>query len=80
LASANSPPARRRAGFEEAYGIFDASLTYTPDGEGLGFAIWAKNLTDEEYRSHVQPISSGAGGIARYGDPATWGVTLTWNY
>jgi len=69
-----------RAGFEEAYGIFDASLTYTPDGEGLGFAIWAKNLTDEEYRSHVQPISGGAGGIARYGDPATWGVTLTWNY
>jgi len=69
-----------RAGFEEAYGIFDASLTYTPDGEGLGFAIWAKNLTDEEYRSHVQPISSGAGGIARYGDPSTWGVTLTWNY
>jgi len=69
-----------RAGFEEAYGIFDASLTYTPNGEGLGFAIWAKNLTDEEYRSHVQPISSGAGGITRYGDPATWGATLTWSY
>ena len=41
-------------------------------------ALWSKNLRDEEYIAHVYIV--GPGVIAVFGDPLTYGVTVTKNF
>ncbi len=65
------------AGQEDDYGLLGARIAYAGAGDSWEVAAWAKNLTDEEYRSHVQSIRAGRAGIAQMGEPRTWGLTFT---
>ena len=56
---------------QEAYALFDASVTYRLPSEKASIALFGRNLTDEDY------AVSGYGFIGYTtfrGDPATWGV------
>ena len=70
--------------FIEAYDMFSArvALSDIPAGDQgrVSIALWAKNLTDEEY--YVHGIDFGAFGFAanQFGDPRTFGVEVTYNY
>jgi len=59
------------------YGLLDARLALELDN-GFEIAIWGKNLTDEEYQSHVIPFLGS--GFSLFGAPRTYGVTLTLEY
>jgi len=72
---ANSP-----AGNEDGYGLLDGRIAFESNDGGWELALWAKNLTDELYRNQVQPGVGGTVGISRFGDPRTYGVTLSWRY
>ena len=65
------------AGQEDVYGLLGVRIAYAGAGESWEVAAWAKNLTDEEYRSHVQSIRAGRAGISQMGEPRTWGLTFT---
>lgn len=68
------------AGEEDGYGLFDGRVAYDSPDDTWTLSAWAKNLFGKQYRSHVQSVSGGAGGIARYGNPSTYGVSLTWRF
>lgn len=65
-----------RASFIGSYGMVDARLSYTFDSSGLEIAAWGKNLTDEEYASHIIPFLGN--GFALFGPPRTYGLQVTW--
>ena len=65
------------AGREDDYGLLGARISYAGAGDSWELAAWAKNLTDELYRSHVQSIRAGRAGISQMGEPRTWGLTFT---
>jgi iron complex outermembrane receptor protein len=46
----------------------------------LEAALWAKNLTDEEYLNFGYVIAGSSASIGHYGDPRSVGVTLTYQY
>ena len=69
----------------EAYDLLDARLTLSeiPLGSGgrqLELALWAKNLTDEEYRTHG--IDFGAFGFSGnyFGNPRTYGAFIRYQF
>jgi len=58
--------------------LVDARIGWTsPEGD-LDVSLWAKNLTDEDYISHMYVI--GPGGIGVWGPPRTVGVTATYSF
>lgn len=70
------PVALRREFFEDR-GLLNARLEYELPDMGLTTAIFATNLTDEEYQ--VASIPPGnAGGVANglTQEPLMWGVSL----
>ncbi len=58
--------------------LWDATVSWTSTGGGLEVSLWGKNLTDEDYISHMYVI--GPGGIGIWGPPRTYGVTATVNF
>jgi outer membrane receptor protein involved in Fe transport len=40
--------------------------------------VWTKNAGDEEYRTHVFSQRDGRVAFALFGEPRTYGVTLTY--
>ncbi|WP_323845027.1 TonB-dependent receptor [Microbulbifer magnicolonia] len=68
--------------FQEAYGLWNAALVFTPPGESWRLALEGRNLTDEEYRTTGYdlrgsnfPIVSGY-----YGDPRVWALRLNMDF
>ena len=65
------------------YGLLDANLTLarlSDSGDSsVKLTVWGKNLTDKEY--YVSNLSSfafaGIGEFVEFGDPRTFGLTLT---
>lgn len=56
--------------------LFNARVAYTPDDSFWNVALWAKNITDEEYFR-----ASTATGLAVYAsDPATYGIDIGFNF
>ena len=55
--------------------LVDGRLAWTNTAGNLEVALWGKNLTDEDYISHMYVI--GPGGIGVWGAPRTYGVTGT---
>lgn len=55
--------------------LVDGRLAWTNTSGNLEVALWGKNLTDEDYISHMYVI--GPGGIGVWGAPRTYGVTGT---
>lgn len=62
---------------QDAYDLIDARIGWTSPDEKWDVAVWGKNITDEDYISHMYVI--GPGGIGVWGAPATFGVTVNLN-
>lgn len=79
--------ANKEPGFEEGYGLVDASVNFRNGPWSLGF--WGKNLADKEYRSYTLSIlqdepggvlsNKGGSAVSRIGAPRTWGMTLSYD-
>lgn len=67
------------------YGLWDASVSLSEiplAGGTAKLTIWGQNLTDEEYAvSNIGPFAPlGASEISPFGDPRTYGVTVSYEY
>lgn len=68
------------AGEQPAYGLLDARIVFTPIKSRWQISLWGKNLTNKIY--YIDAQSSGGGNLAavQWGDPRTYGATLSWHY
>ena len=62
--------------FTDSYDLLDARIGWTSSDGRWEVAAWGKNLTDEDYISHMYVI--GPGGIGVWGPPRTYGLNLIW--
>ncbi len=62
----------------EEFSLVDARLAWTSAAEDWEFALWGKNLFEEEYIAHSYTIGPGVIGIA--GQPRTYGVSGTYRW
>lgn len=58
--------------------LVDARIAWTNANGSIELALWGKNLTEEDYISHMYVI--GPGGIGVWGAPRTYGVTGTFSF
>jgi len=70
-------PDNNKNAFMPDYQVWDLRLAYTTPGEQIELAVWAKNVFDEEYRTHVFSQRGGEIAFALFGPPRTYGATLT---
>jgi len=73
-------PDNNKNAFTPAYQVWDSRLAYTTPGGRIEVAAWAKNMFDEEYRTHVFSQSGGNIAFALFGAPRTYGLTITLSY
>lgn len=71
----------------DSYGLLGAAITWSdvelPEMPGsLRFMLWGRNLTDEEYGLVNTAAWSffGASAVQTFGDPRTYGVTVSYRY
>jgi iron complex outermembrane recepter protein len=70
----------------QSRGLVDAGVSFTRAGlGGLGdmtLRLWGKNLTDKEYYNlHFSSFAFfGSAAVAEYGEPRTYGVTVSFNF
>lgn len=67
-------------GQQPAYGIVDAQLVFRDPREIWSVMLWGKILGDTRYFSDAQSISGGRAGYVRYGEPLTFGATLSFSF
>ena len=65
------------SGFEEGYGLWDASANWRSASGAWELSAWGKNLADEEYRVHMI-VGNVAGSVDIWGPPRTYGLTVNW--
>ncbi len=58
--------------------LWEGRIGWASANNGWEASLWAKNLTDEDYISHLYVI--GPGGIGVWGPPRTVGVTVNKNF
>ena len=63
--------------FQDAYGVFDASVAWISPGERWEVSVWGKNLGDELYADARAGFLGSA--WAHYAPPRTYGVSVEWN-
>ena len=63
-------------GFQKAYALFDANLTYVDPSNRWQVALWGKNINNAKYRLSAVP-SSGYFTQLYFGNPATYGIDLS---
>ncbi|GAC14506.1 TonB-dependent receptor [Aliiglaciecola lipolytica] len=68
-----------------SYSIFNARITLSEiAGSNFDLAVWGKNILDEEYRINGLPVADATGtfigGLNYYGNPATFGVELSYRF
>lgn len=64
---------------QESYGVFDASLRYTPGSGGWWVNVYGRNLGDEEYRL-TELFVSFTGSLAVWAPPRSYGVQVGWGF
>ncbi len=62
------------------YALWDAQLTWTDVDDNWMVTAWVKNLTDEEYRTHIYSQRSAQIAFANFGAPRTVGVTVEYSF
>ena len=62
----------------DAYGLFDASVSYTRADSGLKVTLFGKNLTDEEY--HDFALDNALTRLTWGGTPLTYGVRASYAF
>ena len=65
-------------GFQKAYGILNASVSWTDKSEHLSVKLFGKNLTKTIYATSL--VEAGQGLIDALNAPRTYGVTLGYKY
>ncbi len=65
------------AQFEDPYGLLDARISYTFDNRWTA-ALWARNLTDAEYRVNVNYALNDE--VSRFGAPRTYGAEIAFKF
>ena len=67
------------SGFEEGYGLWDASANWRSASGAWELSAWGKNLADEEYRVHMI-VGNVAGSVDIWGPPRTYGLTVNYAF
>jgi iron complex outermembrane receptor protein len=68
-------------GFQRGYNLLQARISYDFADDRSQFALWAENLTDQEYFQQVLPTASTLGTLTRYyGAPRTMGVEFSYRF
>ena len=69
-------------GFLPAYGVINAQVAWTDVfGKPFDVAFWVKNLTDKTYLTNQQQFADSLGvNEQQFGDPRTFGATLTYHW
>lgn len=66
---------------QQAFFLHNLSIRYVTPSEQLEVALWARNLTNEVYKTLAFDASGGPGFVGNLvGDPRTYGVTLKVSY
>lgn len=66
------------AGTQSGYNLLHARISYDFNDDHSQVALWARNLTNEEYFDAVLSVANVAGTLSRYfAPPATFGVELS---
>ncbi len=75
-------PSQNATAMIDSYDIVNASLTLSEVPVGadmtMEFALWGKNITDEDYRQNTIPF--GLWTVSYFGDPATYGASARLNF
>ena len=77
--------ARAASNLNDKYSLWDASISLSELEVAHGHvkvSLWGRNLTDEEYTVNDMGAFAGLGasGISPFGDPRTYGITLSYVY
>lgn len=62
------------------YSLLDGRIAYKSASGAYELAVWGKNLTDEDYRTHIFSQRGGTVAFATFGAPQQLGFTFTYNY
>jgi iron complex outermembrane receptor protein len=66
---------------QDGYWLHNARIAYRTPDERIEVAFWVSNLFDEEYKVDVFDLSRTANTILEiWGEPRTYGVTLSLNW
>ena len=60
-----------------SFDLLDAKLTFAPGIKNWQFSLWAKNLLDEDYITHLYLL--GGNDYALFGTPRTLGISLRYS-
>jgi len=63
---------------QPAFDLVDASVAYEVADNSWEATLWAKNIMDKEYISHLYVL--GGNDYALFGTPRTYGLTITLNF
>lgn len=63
---------------QPGFDLVDASIAYESGDNNWEATLWAKNLLDKEYITHLYVL--GGNDYALFGTPRTYGLTLTLNF
>jgi iron complex outermembrane receptor protein len=61
-----------------SHALLDAQIAYWHTDWKTEFALWGKNLADEETAIHIIPFLGN--GFALFAPPRTYGISATWRY
>lgn len=72
-------PSNAPATYEDGYGLLDARLGFYSEDGHWELSGWARNITDEEFRTHTI-LSNIAGTVDLWNLPRTYGVSVAYNF
>ena len=72
--------ARNEVNHEEGYGILNASVSYTTSDGKWRASVWAKNLTDTEYRIYLVDLGLAEFLEEIYGPPQWFGGSISYSF
>lgn len=65
----------------EGYGLLNARLSFTLPNPNIEFALWGRNLTDEEYATNVFESWNALGFVLHnQGNPRTYGASVDYRF
>jgi iron complex outermembrane receptor protein len=70
----------RNQSFQEAYGLLNARLTYTPSDARWRVAVYGTNLTDEYYMNSGFYSESNQLNFVTLGRPREVGASITFDF